>query len=80
MLWLWRLTRCDDSWSVGCRAYAFGKQRRKRVAASREHSWLRVMDDSQHFVFLFDQVPVRFYCGFGEEPTVRTLQRRSTAA
>ena len=66
----------DDSWSVGCRAYAFGKQRLKRVAASREHPWLRVMDDSHHFVFLIDQVPVRFYRGFAEEPTVRTFAGR----
>jgi hypothetical protein len=70
----------DDSWSVGCRAYAFGKQRLKRVAASREHSWLRVMDDSHHFVFLIDQVPIRFYRGFAEEPTVRTLRRQEAEA
>jgi hypothetical protein len=66
----------DDSWSVGCRAYAFGKQRLKRVADTREHSWLSVMDDSHHFVFLIDQVPVRFYRGFAEEPTARTLRRQ----
>lgn len=66
----------DDGWSVGCRAYAFGNQRLKRAAASRLHGWLRVMDDSHHFVFLIDQVPVRFYRGFDEEPTVRTLRRQ----
>lgn len=66
----------DDSWSVGCRAYAFGKQRLKRVAESRNHPWLRVMDDSHHFVFLIDQVPVRFYRGFADGPTVRTLRRQ----
>ena len=70
----------DDSWSVGCRAYAFGKQRLKRAAASREHAWLRVMDDSHHFVFLIDQVPVRFYRGFAEEPTSRTLRRQEAEA
>ena len=66
----------DDSWSVGCRAYAFGKQRLKRVADSRQHDWLRVMDDSHHFVFLIDQVPVRFYRGLADEPTNRTLRRQ----
>jgi hypothetical protein len=66
----------DDSWSVGCRAYAFGKQRLKRVAESRAHPWLHVLDDSHHFVFLIDQVPVRFYRGFAEEPTGRTLRRQ----
>ena len=70
----------DDSWSVGCRAYAFGKQRLKRVADSRNHPWLRVMDDSHHFVFLIDQVPVRFYRGFADEPTVRTLRRQEAEA
>ena len=70
----------DDGWSVGCRAYAFGKQRLKRAAASRLHAWLNVMDDSHHFIFLIDQVPVRFYRGFAEEPTVRTLRRQEAEA
>ena len=70
----------DDSWSVGCRAYAFGKQRLKRAATSRVHSWLSVMDDSHHFVFLIEKVPVRFYRGFAEEPTVRTLRRQEAEA
>jgi hypothetical protein len=70
----------DDSWSVGCRAYAFGKQRLRRVAASGNHAWLRVMDDSHHFVFLIDDVPVRFYRGLADDPTVRTLRRQDAEA
>ena len=70
----------DDSWSVGCRAYAFGKQRLKRAASSRVHTWLSVMDDSHHFVFLIEKVPVRFYRGFAQEPTVRTLRRQEAEA
>ena len=70
----------DDNWSVGCRAYAFGKQRLKRVAESGTHSWLRVMDDSHHFVFLIDQVPVRFYRGMADDPTARTLRRQEAEA
>jgi len=70
----------DDGWSVGCRAYAFGKQRLKRAATSRLHGWLQVLDDSHHFVFLIDQVPVRFYRGFAEEPTARTLRRQEAEA
>ena len=70
----------DDSWSVGCRAYAFGKQRLRRAASSRVHAWLSVMDDSHHFVFLIEKVPVRFYRGFAEEPTVRTLRRQDSEA
>ena len=70
----------DDSWSVGCRGYTFGKQRLKRVAASNGHPWLRVMGDSHHFVFLIDQVPVRFYRGAADEPTTRTLCRQEAEA
>ena len=70
----------DDGWSVGCRAYAFGKQRLKRAAASATHSWLSVMDESHHFVFLIEDVPVRFYRGFAEEPTTRTLRRQEAEA
>ena len=50
----------DDSWSVGCRAYAFGRYRLLRVAESGSHNWLRVLDDSHHFVFLIEDVPVRY--------------------
>ncbi len=70
----------DDSWSVGCRAYAFGRHRLKRMAGSRAHAWLRVMDDSHHFVFLIDQVPVRFYRGAADDPTARTLRRQEAEA
>jgi hypothetical protein len=66
----------DDNWSVGCRAYAFGKQRLRRVAESGAHAWLKVMDDSHHFVFLIDAVPVRFYRGLADDPTARTLRRQ----
>jgi hypothetical protein len=70
----------DDNWSVGCRAYAFGKQRLKRVASSGTHAWLRIMDDSHHFVFLIDEVPVRFYRGSADDPTARTLRRQEAEA
>ena len=70
----------DDTWSVGCRAYAFGKQRLKRAAASGTHAWLRILDDSHHFVFLIDQVPVRFYRGSAEDPTARTLRQQEAEA
>ncbi len=66
----------DDSWSVGCRAYAFGKQRLQRTAESRTHSWLTVLDQSHHFVFLIGNVPVRFFRGAADEPTARTLRRQ----
>lgn len=70
----------DDSWSVGCRAYSFGRQRLKRVAEDGKHPWLSVMDESHHFVFLIEKVPVRFYRGLAEDPTVRTLRRHEAEA
>ena len=44
----------DDSWSVGCRAYAFGRQRLRRAADRGTYNWLTVLDESHHFVFLIE--------------------------
>ena len=49
----------DDPWSVGCRAYAFGRHRLRRAAEAGAHNWLGVLDDSTQFVFLIEDVPVR---------------------
>jgi hypothetical protein len=57
----------DDAWSVGCRAFAFGRHRLGRAASSGDYPWLEVLDDSAHFVFVIGGngggVPVRFYRG-----------------
>ena len=70
----------DDPWSVGCRAFAFGRHRLERAASSGDYPWLEVLDDSAHFVFVIggngNGVPVRFYRGAAEEPTERTLKRQ----
>src|SRR3954471_16941087 len=70
----------DDPWSIGCRAFAFGRHRLKRAAASGQYPWLAVLDDSAHFVFVIGSdsngVPVRFYRGAADEPTERTLRRQ----
>ena len=66
----------DDTWSVGCRAYAFGRQRLKRAAERGTYNWLTVLDQSHHFVFLIENVPVRFFRGSADEPTARTLRRQ----
>ena len=70
----------DDPWSVGCRAFAFGRHRLKRAAQSGEYPWLEVLDDSAHFVFVIGSnghgVPVRFYRGAADDPTERTLKRQ----
>lgn len=70
----------DDNWSVGCRAFSFGKHRLQRVADSREHPWLRVLDGSHHFVFLVEDVPVRFYRGAADDAPERTLKRQEVEA
>ncbi|MFC7478174.1 hypothetical protein ACFQS7_27760 [Dankookia sp. GCM10030260] len=72
----------DDPWSVGCRAFAFGRHRLQRAASSGDYPWLAVLDDSAHFVFVFvigaadEGVPVRFFRGAADEPTERTLRRQ----
>lgn len=70
----------DDPWSVGCRAFAFGRHRLQRAASSGDYPWLAVLDDSAHFVFVIGSngqgVPVRFFRGAADEPTERTLRRQ----
>jgi hypothetical protein len=70
----------DDPWSVGCRAFAFGRNRLQRAASSGDYPWLEVLDDSAHFVFVIGSngngVPVRFYRGAADEPTDRTLRQQ----
>lgn len=65
----------DDPWSIGCRAYAFSRHRLRRTAEAGHYDWLGVLDDSHHFIFLIEDVPVRFYRGPADEPTERTLRR-----
>jgi hypothetical protein len=70
----------DDSWSIGCRAYSFSRYQVRRAAESGRHPWLKVLDDTQHFVFLIEGVPIRFYRGAAEEPNARTLIQQEIEA
>src|SRR3954447_20486617 len=74
----------DDPWSVGCRAFAFGRHRLERAAQSGEYPWLEVLDDSAHFVFVIGSNgqggPVLFYRGAADDPTERTLKRQEMEA
>jgi hypothetical protein len=58
--------------------------RLKRAAESDEYPWLKVLDDSAHFVFVIggnnQGVPVRFYRGPADGPTERTLCRQEGEA
>jgi hypothetical protein len=51
-----------------------------RAAEAGRFPWLKVLDDTHHFVFLIDGVPVRFYRGDAEEPTRRTLRQQQEEA
>jgi hypothetical protein len=70
----------DDAWSVGCRAYSFSRHQVRRAAASGRYAWLKVLDATQHFVFLIDGVPIRFYRGFADDPSARTLVQHEIEA
>ena len=72
----------DDAWSVGCRAFAFGRHRLARAAGSGDFPWLEVLDDSTRFVFGIGGkghgVPVRFHRSGADEPAERPLKRQET--
>ena len=70
----------DDSWSIGCRAYAFSRHRLRRTAEAGHYPWLKVLDESHLFVFLIDQMPVRFWRGAADDPTDRILKRQQVEA
>ena len=70
----------DDAWSIGCRAYSFSRNRLRRAAEAGRYPWLAVLDETHHFVFLIDGVPVRFFRGDADEPTKRTLRQQETEA
>jgi hypothetical protein len=70
----------DDAWSIGCRAYAFTKHQLARAAEGGRYPWLGVLDETHHFVFLIEGVPVRFYRGDAEDPSKRTLRQQESEA
>lgn len=70
----------DDAWSIGCRAYAFSKQRLRRTAEAGHYPWLHILDESHLFVFLIQDVPVRFYRGAADDPNARILKRQQVEA
>lgn len=70
----------DDAWSIGCRAYSFSRNRLRQAADGGRYPWLGVLDETHHFVFLIDGVPVRFFRGDAEEPSKRTLRQQESEA
>ncbi|MGA0604674.1 hypothetical protein ACO2Q0_01630 [Phenylobacterium sp. VNQ135] len=65
----------DDTWVLGCRAFQATRHQILTAAASEDFPWLEIIDSSKHLVFKIGAVPVRFYKGAPEEPTVRTLRQ-----
>ena len=70
----------DDAWSIGCRAYAFSKHQLARAAEGGRYPWLGILDETHHFVFLVDGVPVRFFRGDADDPGKRTLRQQESEA
>ena len=70
----------DDAWSIGCRAYAFSKHQLARAAESGRYPWLGILDETHHFIFLVEGVPVRFFRGDADDPSKRTLRQQESEA
>lgn len=70
----------DDAWSIGCRAYSFSRHQVANAARSGRFPWLKVLDETHHFVFLVDGVPVRFFRGDAEDPSKRTMRQQESEA
>lgn len=68
----------DNGWTLGCRAFQFGRARILRSVDREEYPWLRLMDRSLQLIFTIGEVPVRIYRGEADEPTVRTLRQSNS--
>ena len=65
----------DNGWTLGCRAFQFGRARILRAVDGQEYPWLGLIDRSLQLIFTIGEVPVRIYRGEAEEPTDRTLRQ-----
>ena len=63
----------DDNWTLGCRAFQFGRFRILRAVDGGRYPWLTAIDRTMQLVFQIGRVPVRIYKGEADEPTGRTL-------
>jgi hypothetical protein len=63
----------DDSWSLGCRAFARCRNLLNAKAASKEWDWLTILNPGKRFIFAIGSVPVRFYRGSYADAPRRTL-------
>ena len=65
----------DNGWTLGCRAFQFGRARISRAVDNGTHDWLGVIDRTLQLIFTIGEVPVRIYRGEAEEPTHRTMRQ-----
>ena len=65
----------DSGWTLGCRAFQFGRVRILRTADSGKYPWLDVIDRTLQLVFKIGEMPVRIYRGGADEPTDRTMRQ-----
>jgi len=65
----------DDGWTLGCRAFQFARFRISQAAGTSGYEFLTILDLSKQFIFKIGEVPVRFYRGDADEPSIRTLRQ-----
>lgn len=65
----------DNGWTLGCRAFQFGRHRILRAADNVEHPWLGLIDRGLQLTFKIGEVPIRIYRGEADEPTDRTMRQ-----
>ena len=65
----------DNGWTLGCRAFQFGRARILRAVDENTHPWLGVIDRTLQLVFTVGEVPMRIYRGEADEPTDRTRRQ-----
>jgi len=65
----------DNGWTLGCRAFQFGRARILRAVDEGTHEWLGVIDRSLQLIFTIGEIPLRIYRGEADEPTDRTMRQ-----
>ena len=65
----------DNGWTLGCRAFQFGRYRILRAVDNGDYPWLGVIDRTLQLIFTIGEVPVRIYRGEANEPTDRTRRQ-----
>lgn len=68
----------DNGWTLGCRAFQFGRARILRAVDEATYAWLKVLDRTLQLIFTVGEVPIRIYRGEAEEPTDRTRRQSLT--